>query len=81
MSSADRCTLAAPCGLPVQRQASPASYRDLIALVASLPAAKARLDPAPNQRPAGCRCSVKPRQQVTGISSPWWPACQRQKLG
>ncbi|QLI60478.1 hypothetical protein C1C91_23650 (plasmid) [Aeromonas caviae] len=34
VSSADRRTLAAPCGLPVQRLASPAGSRDLIALVA-----------------------------------------------
>ncbi|QYK83511.1 hypothetical protein IBG34_23235 (plasmid) [Aeromonas media] len=34
VSSTDRRTLAAPCGLPVQRLASPAGSRDLIALVA-----------------------------------------------
>ncbi|MBW3798951.1 hypothetical protein GPJ78_22215, partial [Aeromonas hydrophila] len=30
MSSANRRTLAAPCGLPVQRLASPADTRDLL---------------------------------------------------
>ncbi|MBW3804219.1 hypothetical protein GPK29_25065, partial [Aeromonas hydrophila] len=33
VNSANRCTLAAPCGLPVQRLASPAGTRDLIAQV------------------------------------------------
>ncbi len=81
VNSANRRTLAAPCGLPVQRLASPAGTRDLIAQVACLHAAQARATAAPNQRPAGCRCSALPRQQAPGISSPRWPAFMLRKLG
>ncbi|QLI60470.1 hypothetical protein IBG34_23240 (plasmid) [Aeromonas media] len=46
VSSTDRRTLAAPCGLPVQRLASPADTRDLFGPVA--PCQRRELDRPPH---------------------------------